>query len=215
MSHHKASAEYSHNDLIHHKKYHSDTLTFAQEQKITKFKGKDGHTIHGIKGGYGESIEDDVDHQMEDLFHLPTKQAVAKMTTPNVTACLKLFDEFDFNGNGILSLAEIDKVICDKYPPLNHKPALIRAYYASDKNKSGFISKHEFRTMIANVIYFNQVWEKFEEIDSDHDRRLSRDEWLQGCSVVGVNSTRSEAGAKYDEIDENNGGTVLFKEFCI
>ncbi|CAE8586019.1 unnamed protein product, partial [Polarella glacialis] len=41
---------------------------------------------------------------------------------------LKLWHCLDFNGNGIVSLAEIDKMVVEMYPLLNHKPALMRAY---------------------------------------------------------------------------------------
>ena len=34
----------------------------------------------------------------------------------------------DFNGNNVVSLAEIDKWVVEHYPQLNHKPALMRAY---------------------------------------------------------------------------------------
>mmetsp|Transcript_33855 Transcript_33855/g.40945 ORF Transcript_33855/g.40945 Transcript_33855/m.40945 type:complete len:225 (-) Transcript_33855:417-1091(-) len=205
----KAKNEYDKDDLIHHRKYHSHTATFAQEQKMTNFKKA------GLKdGSLGAKMEDLVDKQMKDVFHLEPHEAVKHLDAPSKEVCMKLFDVFDFNGNGMLSLAEIDRVIVQQYPPLDHKPALIRAYYASDKNKTGFISRHEFRTMLSNVVYFNQLWDKFEEIDSNHDRKMSRDEWLSGCSVVGVDASKKEAAEKFDEIDQNNGGTVLFKEFC-
>lgn len=34
----------------------------------------------------------------------------------------------DFNGNGGSTLAEIDKFVVERYPSLDHKPALMRAY---------------------------------------------------------------------------------------
>ena len=51
------------------------------------------------------------------------------------------FDRMDVNGNGGLSLAEIDKAIIELYPAFNHKPALMRAYKAADRDDSGFITR--------------------------------------------------------------------------
>ena len=40
----------------------------------------------------------------------------------------KVFAAWDANGNGGLSLAEIDKGVAADYPEYDHKPALMRAY---------------------------------------------------------------------------------------
>ena len=37
----------------------------------------------------------------------------------------------DVNGNGVCSLAEIDKWVVERWPVLNNKPALMRAYHAT------------------------------------------------------------------------------------
>ena len=55
-------------------------------------------------------------------------------------AARELFDRMDSNGNGGLSLAEIDKAIIELYPAHNHKPSLLRAYKAADRNGDGFVS---------------------------------------------------------------------------
>ena len=50
------------------------------------------------------------------------------------------FDRWDCNGNGGLSLAEIDKAVGELYPEFAHKPALMRAYKAADVSADGFVS---------------------------------------------------------------------------
>ena len=52
-----------------------------------------------------------------------------------------MFAAWDANGNGGLSLAEIDKGVVEEYPEYNHKPSLIRAYRAADKDGNGFITR--------------------------------------------------------------------------
>ena len=49
------------------------------------------------------------------------------------------FDLVDFNGNGTLSLAEIDKAVVEIWPQFNHKQALMRAYKAADVSGDGWI----------------------------------------------------------------------------
>ena len=63
-------------------------------------------------------------------------------------------------------------------------------------------------------MYFNNLWHKFEEIDSDHDRRLTPEEFAHGCSVIGLELSPEEATAEFGKIDTNGGGHILFGEFC-
>ena len=60
----------------------------------------------------------------------------------------KLFNRLDNNGNGGLSLAEIDKGVIELWPSFNCKPALLRAYKAADKSGDGFIGRREFRLLL-------------------------------------------------------------------
>jgi hypothetical protein len=52
----------------------------------------------------------------------------------------KIFDKFDYNGNGILSLAEIDKAVLELYPHFSkNKPVIMRAYKAADISKVRYL----------------------------------------------------------------------------
>merc|ERR1711970_667459 len=66
-----------------------------------------------------------------------------------------LWHHIDFNGNNIVSLAEIDKLAVEKYPLLNHKPALMRAYKATIKSPNAdgddWVDKKEFKELLANL----------------------------------------------------------------
>jgi hypothetical protein len=96
---------------------------------------------------------------------------------------LNIWSKFDVNGNGILSLAEIDKAMRDilRLPALFAlKPVLIRAFYAAkDKVKSqksyadDYISKGEFRILLKFLRQYYEYWVAFDRVDTDHDRRLT------------------------------------------
>ena len=120
----------------------------------------------------------------------------------------------DFNGNGSLSLAEIDKAIVELWPQFDHKKAVLRAYKAADRNGDGFIRRREFRLLLKYIIYFNELWEVFDEIDGNHDHRLNPAEFSAGCGKLGIKLSRADAAAEFAAMDENGGGFVLFDEFC-
>eukprot|EP01043_Picozoa_sp_COSAG02_P076064 COSAG02_NODE_15981_length_1123_cov_1.162109_1_plen_134_part_10 len=58
------------------------------------------------------------------------------------------------------------------------------------------------------------MWHKFEEIDSDHDRRIDAEEFAAGCEVVGLRLSPEEAAAEFAKCDADSGGQILFSEFC-
>mmetsp|Transcript_77648 Transcript_77648/g.225347 ORF Transcript_77648/g.225347 Transcript_77648/m.225347 type:complete len:487 (+) Transcript_77648:54-1514(+) len=130
----------------------------------------------------------------------------------------KLWRKMDFNGNGIVDLAEIDKFVVDEFPVLNHKPALMRAYKAATKAGDGddWVQKAEFKALLGNLFYFNKLFWMFEKVDSDGDRRMDYSEFKKLLSITGAMTKMNEAQAQADfkRVDRNGGGIILFDEFC-
>eukprot|EP00768_Dysnectes_brevis_P004524 gnl/Dysnectes_brevis/325_a359_8127.p1 GENE.gnl/Dysnectes_brevis/325_a359_8127~~gnl/Dysnectes_brevis/325_a359_8127.p1 ORF type:complete len:178 (-),score=46.57 gnl/Dysnectes_brevis/325_a359_8127:57-590(-) len=136
-----------------------------------------------------------------------------------------MWSRVDYNGNGMLSLAEIDNFIEDQYPLLDNKPALIRAFYfttlgSSDPNawkkadfEHSFVRKNKFCALLRNIFYFNKLWAVFDEIDEDDDRRISLREFVLGSHAAGLSLSPAAATAKFRTIDTNGGGFILFSEF--
>ncbi|CAB4396268.1 unnamed protein product [Rhizophagus irregularis] len=99
----------------------------------------------------------------------------------------KIFNYFDYNGNGSLSLAEIDKAIIELYPHIanNHatKTAIIKeAQKIAKSSKNGLIGLKEFEYFInllndycekavinTEKLDTTQVKEAFETVDYDDD----------------------------------------------
>jgi Ca2+-binding EF-hand superfamily protein len=125
------------------------------------------------------------------------------------------FDRFDFNGNGGLSLAEIDKAVVELLPRYNHKPSLMRAYKASDKDGNGCVTRREFRKLLHFLVYFTDLWGVFETIDLDNDHRFSPEEFRRATKLVGHSMSDSEAAEEFAAVDTDNGGLILFDEFCV
>ena len=81
-----------------------------------------------------------------------------QLVMPDKAARTQLFRDIDVNGNGGLSLAEIDKAIVSgqigkamNCPDFNHKPAIMRAYKAADKDGDEFIERREFFKLLKYV----------------------------------------------------------------
>jgi len=131
-----------------------------------------------------------------------------------------LWSHMDFNGNGIISLAEIDKCVVEKFPLLNHKPALMRAYKAtinaSDSNGDDWVQRKEFKRLLGNLFYFNKAYWIFENQDGDKDRRMDFPEFKNCLTLVAGSAGMKDAEMKadFDKVDRNGGGIILFDEFC-
>eukprot|EP00045_Choanoeca_perplexa_P001141 m.18131 g.18131 ORF g.18131 m.18131 type:complete len:402 (+) comp10759_c0_seq1:43-1248(+) len=126
----------------------------------------------------------------------------------------------DINANGLASLAEVDKWILTQYPKLDHKPALMRAFKhtvpdadSSDPTEA-FVTEAQLPVLVERIFYYNRLFKVFDEIDTGDDRRINQAEFTAGLSKLGMSLSDDEAEAAFAAIDSNDGGQILFKEFC-
>jgi len=128
----------------------------------------------------------------------------------------KMWKQLDFNGNNIVSLAEIDKWVVEKYPLLNHKPALIRAQKATlaQGNGNDWVEKKEFKFLVTNLFYYNKLFWLFDQADAGKDHRMDFKEFQWCLSMCGLKLSPTKAKAEFDKVDSDRGGQILFDEFC-
>lgn len=137
----------------------------------------------------------------------------------------KMFKEFDPNGNGILSLAEVDKSIRDvlKIDELfDAKPAIMRAFQiAKDctKSKRGevgddYIEFREFRFFLLSLRQYFEYFEAFNRVDNSKDGRIDLVEFKEAQNKIELWVGKFDAEEEFKKIDTNNGGFILFDEFC-
>jgi len=138
-------------------------------------------------------------------------KALAKIKIPPKEEGMKIFDQLDMNGNGMLSLAELDRGIVESYPQYNHKPAIMAAYKSADRSEDGYVTRGEFGYFLRYIHYYNHLWSLFESLDADGDRRISREEFKKVASVLPMSE---DPDVVFDKVDTNKGGMILFDEFC-
>jgi len=128
----------------------------------------------------------------------------------------KMWNALDFNGNNVVSLAEIDKFVVEGYPVLNHKPALMRAYKMTCKQEGDgdFVHKKGFKMLLGNLVYFNKLFWLFDQVDEDKDRRMTLAEFKMCLVAAGAKLGAARAEQEFKKLDANNGGVILFDEFC-
>jgi hypothetical protein len=158
--------------------------------------------------------------------HVRSKMPSTVKTPAAGAARHALFQQFDMNGNGMLSLAEIDKAVRDVLgldELFDCKPAIMRAYHAAkDESKQAgnsraddYVERSEFRLLLIYLhLYFN-LYEMFQELTPGSTERFNKDEFRRGIPKLktwGLNVT--DVDATFREIDTDKGGVVLFDEFA-
>ena len=137
----------------------------------------------------------------------------------------KMFRDFDPNGNGVLSLAEVDKGIRDvlKIDQIfDAKSAIMRAFQIaknSQKSKRGqvgddYIELREFKFFLLSLRQYFEYWEAFRRADENFDKRISLNEFVSQKDTIEKWVGPINAEEEFKKIDTNNGGFVLFDEFC-
>jgi Ca2+-binding EF-hand superfamily protein len=139
----------------------------------------------------------------------------------------EIFAAFDPNGNGYLSLAEIDKGCRDVlglYELFEAKKAIMRAYQAAksvgntdtpSEQGTDYVEKAEFRLLLKYLRDYFMIWRIFQKIDTGSDGRINVEEFKMAIpkieKVFGIAFAQPEA--EFSKIDANSGGQVLFDEF--
>jgi Ca2+-binding EF-hand superfamily protein len=131
----------------------------------------------------------------------------------NAAELKKIWAHLDGNGNGNVSLAELDLFVKSKWPLLAHAPALMRAFKATTHTtvvtSATCIKEHHLRALLENLFFFNKLNSVFDAIDSDGDHRLTFAEFMGGLKHVGLKLSAVQAKKFFQSMDANNGGFVL------
>eukprot|EP00930_Biecheleria_cincta_P043165 TRINITY_DN29675_c0_g1_i1.p1 TRINITY_DN29675_c0_g1~~TRINITY_DN29675_c0_g1_i1.p1 ORF type:complete len:533 (-),score=76.61 TRINITY_DN29675_c0_g1_i1:132-1730(-) len=178
--------------------------------------------------GFGLKLDID----MKAVQDLPTG-----MDSESVHRRRKMFQQADMSGNGILSLAECDRLIapCLRIRGLDGiKPVINRAFHAArdivppvGDFSLHYIDFQEFRYFLIYLQHYLDLFVVFEKIDQASaggykDRRLSFKDFEKAVPTILKWGVRPEVAAKlrkdpaavFRDMDDNGGGVVLFDEFA-
>lgn len=137
-----------------------------------------------------------------------------------------LWDDMDVNGNGYLSLAEIDRGLRDTLRTedlFNAKPVIMQAFKAAKNygNQDGvggdYVEKKEFRILLEYLYMYFELYHYFQTVDEDHDSNITLEEFQHALPLLkqwGITVNEEDAEETFSTIDTNNGGKVRFDEFC-
>ena len=160
---------------------------------------------------------------LSELTSMPTSKSPQDRAARNL-----LFASMDGNGNGFLSLAEVDLGLVHVLSPqalAGAKPAVLRAFNAAKAVRKGgrplgddLIERgEEFRLFLLYTRRYLELFAAFEQLDTSGDRRLDVDEFEAACSSGLLSDwgvAVSDPVAEFAKIDLDKGGQVLFDEFA-
>jgi len=139
----------------------------------------------------------------------------------------ELFVEFDRNKNGVLTLREAQDGILSRLeelpaeqrgtdPRLVIRQAFNAACDIAPHGRPGMIERAEFRLLLANIRYYLEIFDWFQDVDeaSDDDEKITEEEFLQMTPYLGQLGAQIQDGKRaWREIDRDGSGTVDFVEF--
>jgi hypothetical protein len=168
------------------------------------FSTPKGKALHSVKGSKRKPKPEKKEDIKVDWGKVAAKLPWGK--DPESSKKRKtLFRQFDPNGNGLLSLAEADKGVCEdlQMGDVICKAVIMRAFTAAKGvNQSGnkaqnddYVDYSEFRMFLLYLRQYLELWVMFDKIDENKDKRIEKDEFAAALHLV------ETWGLKVDDAD--------------
>ena len=84
----------------------------------------------------------------------------------------------------------------------------------TNKHSDDYVTFGEFRHLLKYLRQYYEYWLAFDRINSDHDRRVTRQEFMKAIPIMkkwGLDMSNPDQSWK--EADSDGAGMVLFNEF--
>ncbi|KAH3767104.1 inositol hexakisphosphate kinase 3 [Pelomyxa schiedti] len=166
-----------------------------------------------------------VDNLMKFFHRIEAGSTALKLTLPTIPGITdaltpermdEMWERMDINHNGSLSLAEVENTLHGCFPKFAaRRMLLLRAFFKADKSMNDAIDRNEFTSLIKYLVFYHQLYEVFQKIDVNRDRKLNLEEVKTGYKMLGIPVTdETEVRTAFAKIDVDGSGVIDFEEFC-
>lgn len=129
----------------------------------------------------------------------------------------------DENKNGFVTLSEFSNMIegADEddslvFSDFDNATAIKRAYFATcaGGKTDEWVERREFPALLRNVIYFNKLWDFFDSVDTDNNRKITFEEFKTGIAKLELKGVEASAAEQhFQQIDSSQDNEVEFDEW--
>lgn len=158
-------------------------------------------------------------------YRLITEKLCTERTPEAMKKRSEIFDKFDINKNGLLTLRECDlgvKNVLNLPEIAEAKPVIFKAFEAAkgiSKNcydpSKNFVEKNEFRYFLCYLRQYFEYYQMFSQINSNSNLSISYEEFCLAIPLIEKWGYKVKDPKKsFEEMDEDKSGLVRFNEFC-
>ena len=151
--------------------------------------------------------------EKEERVELKKQVLKALVEEPTLEEMQTLFQLVDQNGDGTLSLKEIEKAMFQRIAPqFDLKPTILfRAFAKADVDGNGCIDKDEFFDFLRMIRYFDNLRYVFALVDTDGDHRWSQQEFWKAADILSIQQDPEQV---FQDMDQHMLGYIVFDDFC-
>lgn len=158
-------------------------------------------------------------------YKLITEKLCTERTREGMKRRSEIFEKFDINKNGLLTLRECDlgvKNVLNMPEIAECKPVIFKAFEAAkrisrntnDPSKN-FVEKNEFRYFLCYLRQYFEFYQMFSQINSNSNLSISFEEFCLAIPLIEKwGYLVKDPKASFNEMDADNSGLVKFDEFC-
>ena len=117
---------------------------------------------------------------------------------------------------------EIDALVVKKYPLLDHKPGLIRAFehativraHDQEGREGFFVPKENFPALLRDILYFTMALQHYEDVPIGEEREIALSDFAEFCNSMGLYLKEHEQEEFFREIyvaGQASGGMFLIE----
>nr|VDD56251.1 unnamed protein product [Brassica oleracea] len=149
---------------------------------------------------------------MASTNHETAKATPASVDIANPEELKKVFDQFDSNGDGKISVGELGgvfKAMGTSYT----ESELNRALEDVDTDRDGFINVDEFSALCRSSSTVSEIRDAFDLYDQDKNGLISASELRQVLNRLRMSCSVEECARMIGPVDADGDGNVNFEEF--